>query len=284
MTMRAITFAEFKQISELLYEQCGIYLNDDQDYLVQTRLSHFADNLGLANFTELATLLRTEPEKLLPTVINLMTTNETLWFRDESCWNALEKDILPRLFKQLEDTQQDIKIWIAGCSTGQEAYSLAILIDELSGTLEKPALARRFYIQAMDISQTALEIAKTGRYNDFEIKRGLSLPRRDKYFDSYDDNVWVLRPNIRLRVHFDTVNLTRDFSNLGRFDLILCRNVTIYFTQEMRYKLLSTMTNMLTKQGVLLLGATESVRGRKGDFNTVEFEGCIYLKAKKPSN
>ncbi|MSP26865.1 MAG: hypothetical protein EXR80_00005 [Methylococcales bacterium] len=105
--MQAITYAEFKQISQLLYEQCGIHLNDDQDYLVQTRLSHFAESLGLANFGELVMQLRTKPEKLLPTVINLMTTNETLWFRDDSCWNALEKDILPRFFKQLDNKQQD---------------------------------------------------------------------------------------------------------------------------------------------------------------------------------
>lgn len=276
--MQAITALEFRQISRLLHDQCGINLNNDQDYLVETRLSHFAESLGLNNFSELTMLLRTQPGKLLPTVINLMTTNETLWFRDESCWNALEKDIMPRLFKKLEDTQQDIKVWIAGCSTGQEAYSLAILIDEMSSEIKNPELARRFYIQAMDISQAALETARAARYNDFEIKRGLSLYYRDKYFDLSEDNCWILRPNIRLRVHFDAVNLTHDFSDLGKFDLILCRNVTIYFTQEMRYKILSSMTNMLTEQGALLIGATESVHDQKEEFNSTEFEGCIYLR------
>lgn len=282
--MLAITALEFEQISQLLHDQCGINLNNDQDYLVQTRLSHFAESLGLNSFSELTALLRTKPEKFLPTVINLMTTNETLWFRDESCWNALEKDILPTLFNKLGETQRDIRVWIAGCSTGQEAYSLAILIDEMCSKINKPELARHFYIQAMDISQTALEIARIARYNEFEIKRGLSLNRRDKYFDLSEDNYWVLRPNIRLRVHFDTVNLTRDFSALGQFDLILCRNVTIYFTPEMRFKILSAMTNMLTKQGALLIGATESVRGQKNEFNSTEFEGCIYLKAKIPTH
>lgn len=261
--MLAITALEFKQISQLLHEQCGIKLNDDQDYLVQTRLSHFAEGLGLNSFSELTERLRITPDKYLPTVINLMTTNETLWFRDESCWNALENDILPKLFNKLEQTQRDIRVWIAGCSTGQEAYSLTMLINEMCLKLNKPELARRFHILAMDISQAALEIARAGRYNEFEIKRGLSLSRRDKYFDLTDDNYWVLRPNIRLRVHFDTVNLTRDFSDLGQFDLILCRNVTIYFSPEMRYKILLSMTNMLTQQGALLIGATESVRDQK---------------------
>ena len=276
--MQAITFTEFEQIRQLLHDQCGINLNDDQDYLVQTRLSHFAQSLGLYSFSELTALLHKAPEKYLPTVINLMTTNETLWFRDESCWNALEKDILPKLLKKQQHTKAAIKVWIAGCSTGQEAYSLAILIDELSTKINQPDTARYFHIQAMDISQAALDIARTARYNDFEIKRGLSLIRRHKYFDLDKDNYWALRPNIRLRVHFDTINLTRDFSALGQFDLILCRNVTIYFTPETRHKILLTMTQMLTKQGVLLIGATESVRGQ-GEFNSTEFEGCIYLTA-----
>lgn len=275
--MQTITFLEFKQISQLLHEQCGIYLNDDQDYLIQTRLGHFADSLGLKNFAELAVLLRQTPDKYLPTVINLMTTNETLWFRDESCWNALENDILPRLFTQPDG----IKVWIAGCSTGQEAYSLAILIDELSAKMNKPSIARHVHIQAMDISQSALDIARAARYNDFEIKRGLSLERQQKYFELDKDNYWTLRPDIRLRVQFDTINLTRDFSMLGQFDLILCRNVTIYFTPETRYRILSSMTRMLNPQGALLIGATESVRGL-GQFNATEFEGCIYLKPKQP--
>ncbi|CAG1769132.1 partial Chemotaxis protein methyltransferase 1, partial [uncultured bacterium] len=117
------------------------------------------------------------------------------------------------------------------------------------------------------------------RYNEFDIKRGLSVCRRDKYFERDAENYWILRPNIRLRVQFDSINLTHDFSMLGQFDLILCRNVTIYFTSETRQKILSAMSKMLTEQGVLLLGATESVSNLKG-FCTTEFESCIYLKAK----
>jgi chemotaxis protein methyltransferase CheR len=156
--MQTITFSEFKQISQLLHEQCGIYLNDDQDYLVQTRLSNFADSLGFHSFSELTTLLKKYPEKYLPTVINLMTTNETLWFRDESCWNALEKDILPKLFKKLAESRHHIRVWIAGCSTGQEAYSLAILIDELSAKFNKPELARHFYIRLVSTKTYYIDI------------------------------------------------------------------------------------------------------------------------------
>ncbi len=277
--MKTITPAEFKEISQLLHEQCGIKLNDDHDYLVQTRLSHFAESLGLNTFAQLTARLRATPDKLLPSVISLMTTNETLWFRDESCWNALEKAILPVLLDKLTDSHEYIKIWVAGCSTGQEAYSLAILIDELCNKLQRPELARRFHIRAMDISEAALATARTARYNNFEIKRGLSVTRRNKYFEATGDNQWVLRPNIRLRVHFDTINLTRDFSHLGKFDLILCRNVTIYFTPQTRQHILSTMVSMLTRQGALLIGATESLWDQKNKFNTVEFEGCMYIKA-----
>ncbi|MFZ2725600.1 MAG: protein-glutamate O-methyltransferase CheR [Methylococcaceae bacterium] len=275
--MQTITALEFEQISKLLHDQCGIYLHKDQDYLVQTRLSDFAQSLGLTTFSQLLLRLQVEPDRLLPTVINLMTTNETLWFRDSSCWNALEKKILPELLKKIE-RGYDIKIWIAGCSTGQEAYSLAILIDELCQAKKKPELARQFSIRAMDISQTALQSARLATYNTFEINRGLSLARRNKYFEQTQQQTWVLRPNIRLRVHFDTINLTRNFSHLGKFDLILCRNVTIYFTPTVRSQILSTMVTMLTAEGALLLGATESLWQQRNNFKTVEFEGCIYVK------
>lgn len=280
--MHPITPLEFKQLSRLLHDQCGLYLQDDQDYLVETRLRDFAQGLGLNSFGELYARLQCEPEKLLPSVINLMTTNETLWFRDASCWNALEKAILPALFDKAE-REESVKVWIAGCSTGQEAYSLAMLIDEMSERRQKPALARRFHIQAMDISQTALETARAGLYNNFEINRGLSLARRDKYFERQDDNRWLLRPNIRLRVHFDAVNLTHSFAHLGTFDLIFCRNVTIYFAPPIRERILSAMAGMLEPGGILLLGATEPLWGKRGQFNTVEFEGCVYVKAHRRS-
>lgn len=278
--MLAITENEFKNIRHLLHKQCGINLHDDHDYLVQTRLSEFTEDLGLRSFSELYSQLQFNPEKLLPNIINLMTTNETLWFRDDSCWNALKKNILPKLFKKLERSNEDIKIWIAGCSTGQEAYSLAILIDELCLQMNKPELTRRFYIQGMDISENALAIARAARYNSFEINRGLSLVRQQKYFELQQDNCWVLRPNIRLRVHFDAINLTRNFSHLGMFNLILCRNVTIYFTPEVRSKILSNMVNMLRLDGTLFIGSTESLWKQRAEMNAEEFEGCVYIKAK----
>ena len=272
--MLPISVAEFKQISQWLHDQCGLFLRDNQEYLVQTRLGRFTENLGLSSFSELNTLLRYAPEKYLSQVISLMTTNETLWFRDESCWNALEKDILPRLIQIQQRTNKIMRVWVAGCSTGQEAYSLAILLDELC----QKDIAKQFQIYAMDISQAALETAKAGRYNALEMKRGLSPCRRDKYFEP-DHQYWILRSDIRLRVQFDTINLTHDFSRLGQFDLILCRNVTIYFTPETRQRILLAMTKMLSEQGALLLGATESVCGLT-EINSSEFEGCIYLNAK----
>lgn len=276
--MQAITSQEFQQIKKLLHDQSGINLQDDQDYLVQTRLSDFAESLGLQTFSQLLARLQFEPEKLLPSVINLMTVNETLWFRDESCWNTLEKSILPALFKQLEQRGPKINIWVAGCSTGQEAYSLAILIDELCQQKGKPELARRFSIQAMDISQSALNSARAALYTDFEIRRGLSLARRNKYFEHLPNNLWRLHFNIRLRVHFEEINLIHDFSHLGLFDLILCRNVTIYFSPSVRSKILSRMMHMLTPNGALLIGASESLWGSREEFKTVEFEGGIYIK------
>lgn len=272
--MLPISVTEFKQMSQWLHDQCGLFLRDNQEYLVQTRLGRFTEDLGLNSFSELNTLLRYAPEQYVSQVISLMTTNETLWFRDESCWNALEKDILPRLIQIQQRTNKIMRVWVAGCSTGQEAYSLVMLLDELC----PKEVAKRFQIYAMDISETALETARAARYNAFEMKRGLSLYRRNKYFEP-DHQHWTLCSDMRLRVQFDTINLTHDFSRLGQFDLILCRNVTIYFTPETRQRILLAMTTMLSEHGALLLGATESIRGLT-EINSSEFEGCIYLKAK----
>lgn len=279
MVIPPITALEFRQISTLLREQCGLHLQEDQAYLIETRLGDLVRDLGLAGYGELYLGLRYEPDRFLPRVINLMTTNETQWFRDESCWNAVEKAILPGLLAKLARDGQRIKIWVAGCSTGQEAYSLAILIDEVCQRRQMPELARYFDIQAMDISQAALEVARAGRYNSFDINRGLSRIRRERYFEHQADGFWLLRPNIRLRVRFEAINLTHDFAGLGTFDLIFCRNVTIYFTLPVRERILLAMIAMLAPGGALLLGATESLWGRKGNFKAVEFEGCVYIQA-----
>jgi chemotaxis protein methyltransferase CheR len=278
--MRTITPLEFERMSQLLVEQCGICLQKDQQYLIETRLGDFVESLGLTTFSELLAQINRDPENLLPSIISLMTTNETLWFRDASCWNALEKAILPELLKKIA-RGDDIKIWVAGCSTGQEAYSLAILVDELCCLKRQPQWVRHFSIQAMDVSEKALQTARAATYNAFEMNRGLSPARMEKYFEQKNgyEGYWVLRPNIRLRVHFDRINLMQDFSRLGKFDLILCRNVTIYFTTEVRKRILTRMVNMLTPEGSLLLGATESLWQQRMLFKTVEFQGCVYVKA-----
>jgi chemotaxis protein methyltransferase CheR len=179
MRMSPITCVEFQQIQQLLCEHCGIYLHDNQAYLVQARLSHYASRLGAQNFSDLITKLHANPEKLLPNVVNLMTTNETWWFRETSCWNALEKRILPDFIDRLSCRPIPfIRIWIAGCSAGQEAYSLAMLIDELCASLHQPQLSKRFAIEAMDISETALTIARHAIYSAAEMRRGLSPTRQ----------------------------------------------------------------------------------------------------------
>ncbi len=278
--MLSITAMEFKQLSQLLQAQCGIHLQAQQQYLVQTRLSDFTRRLGLTTFTQLITRLQCEPEKTLPMIISLMTTHETLWFREPACWNALEKSILPPLFAKLAHDSGKIKVWIAGCSTGQEAYSLAMLITELCQQRQQPELVKRFSIRAMDISLTALKTARVGEYSDFEVNRGLSLARRTRYFTQIEHNRWLLRPEIRLAVDFEVINLIEDFSGLGQFDLIFCRNVTIYFAANVRRQVLSKMVNMLTADGALFIGAGEALWDKTAELAWVEFEGCVYIKNK----
>jgi chemotaxis protein methyltransferase CheR len=282
--MQNISSLEFERLSSLLHEHSGVYLQPNQAYLIETRLSQLTRNLGLKTVTQLLARLQQEPENLLQCFISLMTTHETLWFRDHSCWNALEKMIFPALFKQIALHHQPIKIWCAGCSTGQEAYSLAILIDELCHRQQRTDWIDYFSIRAMDICETVLKTARQAEYTAFEIGRGLSLTRRLHYFDEDQRHYWQLKPELRSRVQFEPINLIHDFSHLGKFDLILCRNVTIYFKPQVRQQILAKMVAMLKPAGALLIGATESLGQQTENFSLAEFENCVYVNAAKKSN
>ncbi|MEY4767548.1 MAG: hypothetical protein RL637_187 [Pseudomonadota bacterium] len=277
--MQSITPLEFEQLSTLLYQQTGVYLQPTQTYLIETRLSRLILQLGLNSVSQLLNRLHSDP-KLLPRLISLMTTHETLWFRDFSCWNALEKAILPTFLQQIAHRKQLIKIWCAGCSTGQEAYSLAILIDELCRKQQRIDWVHYFSIRAMDICENVLETAKQAQYNRFEMERGLSMQRRLQYFQNHAHGHWQLIPEIRHRVFFESINLIHDFSHLGEFDLILCRNVTIYFKPEVRQYILMKMATMLKSKGALFIGATESLAKSIGEVNLMEFENCVYIQSK----
>lgn len=268
-----ITPHEFTKIRDLLVSVCGIDLKPDQDYLVETRLSELATELGVANFGELHRSIVGDPE-LLPRVVDLMTTNETLWFRDDSCWATLKESLIPRLIEKARAGEQ-VRIWSAASSTGQEAYSFVMLVTELLSATGEIRLLDRFQIVGTDISRAAVFLAKNGKYDPFTISRGLSKERLARFFDQ-EETRYSLKEEIKSRVEFKVFNLMDSFMPLGKFDLVFCRNVAIYFSIEFKTELFGKIARQLKPDGTLILGATESLFNLKTPFKDRSFKNGIY--------
>lgn len=248
---------EFEDICDLLKNRTGITITTEKRYLVENRLTDLISEIGENSYGGLyrkATLDRS----ILTRLIDLMTTNETLWFRDASCWRILEEKIVPDLIQQITEGKRTIKIWSAASSTGQESYSLSILIDEL---LRKKGLSHyknRFKILGTDICQSVVNTAKSGKYDTFMMGRGMSPERLKKYFTK-DGEYYQLCNEIKAYTEFRKYNLKDSYMLLGKFDLILIRNVLIYFTEDFKTDILNRLSNILNPNGVLLLGATETI-------------------------
>ena len=217
---------------------------------------------------------------MISRVIDLMTTNETFWFRDTSCWNTLEKHILPDLFARIDNGEKEIRVWSAASATGQEPYSLAILIDQLCRRRGFPPVHDKFKILATDISKSALETARKATYDGFNIRRGLSDKVRDNYFEPFGE-YWCVKPEIVKRVEFREFNLLDPLFSLGKFHLILCRNVAIYFSPDFKTNLFKKLNRVMHSDGFLMMGATESMMAHASEFKSVEFKGGVYYNPAK---
>lgn len=275
-----LQFHEFEKLRDLIINACGIFLGDDKDYLVESRLTDMGNELGAADFGELHRKIVADSVTLLPQVIDLMTTNETYWFRDESLWAAMEEVIIPSLFDRLsKGLQQEVRIWSAACSTGQEPYSISILIDEIGDRLGLFSLRDRFNITATDISDTALMLARSGKANRFSVGRGLSPIRREKYFKE-EGMHYILDEKIRKRVQFRKINLMDSFILLGKFDLVLCRNVAIYFTDDFKRHLFHKIARTLNSDGLFIIGASESLIGYSDNFTSEGHGNAIFYRIK----
>jgi chemotaxis protein methyltransferase CheR len=213
-----------------------------------------ARKAGLPGISELVAKMKGGAEALTAEVVEAMTTNETFFFRDKIPFDHLKDGILPALI-QARAARRSIRIWCAACSTGQEPYSIAMLVKDM------PALSGwRIEIVATDLSQAVLEKSKAGVFSQFEVQRGLPIQMLVKYFKQNGD-LWQLNADIRAMVQHKQLNLLQDFSHLGTFDVIFCRNVLIYFDQDTKASIFERMARMIEPDGVLALGAAESVVG-----------------------
>lgn len=207
-------------------------------------------------------------------LLDTATNNETSFFRDPKIFSAIENSVLPQL-KANSPTNFSYKIWCAASSFGQEPYSLAMLVHEF---LQKHPGHPRIEIIATDIADHALKRCSEGKYSQLEVQRGLSAPRLVKYFKKVDDDQWQLNDEIRRMVHFKKQNLLDTFSNMGTFDLILCRYVLIYQDSTRKKQIVERMEKMINSKGFLILGATESALGLTKELKQTSMDGAIFYQ------
>ena len=266
---------EYKNFQVFLESACGIVLGENKHYLVSSRLTRLMRDNNIGTLQELVDNLgRAASMKLKTQVIEAMTTNETLWFRDTYPFEVLTKTIFP---EYRAANKNALRMWSAACSSGQEPYSISMSADEYA--LHNPGF--RVDITATDISQAILNEAKEAKYDALALARGLSEERKRRYFSAIG-NQWQVNANIRSRVNFRECNLMQSYATLGKFDVIFCRNVLIYFSAESKKDILNRMAESLNPRGFLMLGASESIAQYCDAFEMVRANtGVVYrLKAK----
>ncbi len=244
-------------ICELIDELCGVHLDASKAYLIESRLSDILEKCECSSYRDLVKLVREQCSVTLKQdIVDAITTNETLFFRDTSPYEALKHKAIPDVIDAKEATAQPkrIRIWSAACSTGQEPFSIAMTLCDLIPNIASWDIS----ITATDISDAAIAKASRGRYGMHEIERGLPTSYRDRFFQKSNEE-WVIDDRIRSMVSFRRFNLHDSLSSLGPFDIIFCRNVAIYFTAEQRQSLFQRLTDRLVNNGYLFVGASESL-------------------------
>lgn len=247
--------SDYEFLRKLLKERSGLDLSSDKQYLVESRLIPLARRVGLNGIAELVAKIKAGADALTSEVVEAMTTNETFFFRDKIPFDHLRETILPALM-QARASRRSLRIWSAASSSGQEPYSIAMCLKEKAAALA----GWRVEILATDLSQSVLEKSRAGIFSQFEVQRGLPIQMLVKHFTQVGE-LWQLNADIRAMVQHRQLNLLQDFAHLGSFDVIFCRNVMIYFDQDTKAGIFDRLAKALEADGVLALGAAESVVG-----------------------
>ncbi len=262
---------DFTYVSTLLMERSGLVITPDKAYLLESRLMPVARKHGLKGLGELIEELRKAgKDELVVDVTEAMTTNETFFFRDTIPFDLFRDQILPPLLESRVDTKS-LRIYCAAASSGQEPYSLAIILKEQAANL----VGWKIDIIATDISTEILRKAEAGLYSQFEVQRGLPIQMLVKYFEKQDEQ-WLISKEIRDMVTFKDYNLLGDLTPLGRFDVVFCRNVLIYFDRENKTKVLDGISKLMPEDGTLFLGGAETVLGISERFMPVPGQRGVY--------
>jgi len=254
LNTQSISKQDYDDLRAFLETASGIVLGDNKHYLVSSRLNRVLTEFKLPHFHDLVQGLQNQRNMALrERVVDAMTTNETMWFRDIYPYEMLKTVLLPEFAKTKD---RGLRIWSAACSSGQEPYSMSMIVQEFLAA-NAGAFSRGVQIVATDISPTMLSFAKAGLYDDAAIARGLSDDRRNKFFKRATTG-WEIKPELKTRVQFKPINLLQSYASMGKFDIIFCRNVLIYFSSEAKSDILNRLGESLNPDGYLMLGSSET--------------------------
>lgn len=266
-----MTVTDFEFICQILRERSGLVLTNDKAYLLESRLLPVARKWKLATFDDLVRVIRSKmDEAVIRDVVEAMTTNESFFFRDTKPFDQFKALVLPALLKS-RAASRTIRIWSAACSSGQEPYSLAMILSEMAAQLN----GWKIEIVGTDLSTEILNRAKEGMYSQFEVQRGLPITMLVKNFAQIGDR-WQINAKIRGMVQYKEFNLLQDPMPLGRFDVVFCRNVLIYFDQPTKTRVLNSVAKLMPEDGFLFLGGAETVLGITDKFQMVPGQRGVY--------
>ena len=267
-----MTPADYDFLRKSLKERSGLVLSADKQYLVESRLLPVARKTGIGSLGELVAMLKAgQHASLMTEVVEAMTTNESFFFRDKTPFEHFRRTVMPALLAARSNSKT-IRIWCAAASTGQEPYSLAMCLKEI----ERDIAGWRIELVATDLSTEVLEKARAGLYTQFEVQRGLPIQLLIKHFTQVGE-LWQIAPELRAMVRYRQLNLLADFSPLGMFDLIFCRNVLIYFDQDTKIDVLNRLARVTAGDGYLILGAAETVIGLTDRYKVVPDKRGLYV-------
>lgn len=268
----------FDALCEFLRRQSGLVMEPSKKYLVESRVMPIVRREKLSSLDELVLILqRGQSPKIAKDVVEAMTINETYFFRDKSPFDQFRSVMLPAMIAARQ-SERRLRIWSAAASTGQEAYSLAMILEEHAARMP----GWKIDIVGTDLSDQVVEKAKKGIYSQFEVQRGLPTPMLLRHFNQIGDS-WQISETMRSKVQFRQMNLLSDYTALGRFDIIFCRNVLIYFDAARKMDILGRMTRVLAPDGFLTLGASESLIGLKTDLVAHPEHRGIFMRNTAPA-
>ena len=268
---------DFDYVSKLVKERSGLVLTKDKAYLLESRLMPLARKRGMKGLDELVAAMRRKDDTLIRDVVEAMTTNESFFFRDQKPFDVFREVVLPHMLESRKD-KKSFRIWCAACSSGQEPYSLAMILKEHAAKLS----GWKIDIVGTDISREILEKAKAGLYSQFEVQRGLPAQLLVKYFQKKDE-MWQIDSALRSMVQFKEHNLLEGLRGLGSFDVVFCRNVLIYFDQETKKKVLGDISQIMPNDGFLYLGGAETVLGVSDKFKPIQGQRGVYGLTNAPT-